>query len=102
MLHCVWLCQELQRALEIERSERQSTEARTLQLLSEVREYHNKIANLKDAKSRCVCVCACVCACVCVCARHWSGLVAATVCVLAYVLACGGSDVLVVVMWSCG
>ena len=92
MLHCVWLCQELQRALEIERSERQSTEARTLQLLSEVREYHNKIANLKDAKSRCVCVCA----------RHWSGLVAATVCVLACVLACGGSDVLVVVMWSCG
>lgn len=66
MLHCVWLCQELQRALEIERSERQSTEARTLQLLSEVREYHNKIANLKDAKSRCVCVCARVCVRVCV------------------------------------
>ena len=75
MLHCVWLCQELQRALEIERSERQSTEARTLQLLSEVREYHNKIANLKDAKSRCVLDaglvllqlrCVCVRACMCV------------------------------------
>ena len=43
---------ELQRALEIERSERQSAESKTLRLLAEVREYHEKIVRLKEAKAK--------------------------------------------------
>jgi citron Rho-interacting kinase len=44
--------EELQRALDMERSERQSAEAKTLQLLAEVREFHEKIVKLKEAKAK--------------------------------------------------
>ena len=52
LTHSICFLQELQRALDMERSERQSAEAKTLQLLAEVREFHEKIVKLKEAKAK--------------------------------------------------
>ena len=52
--------------------DRRSADAKTLQLLSEVRQQRQLVQEMKDTETRSVCVrvCVCVCVCMCITTRH--------------------------------